>query len=166
MSIALVAWATAQGAGGAETFQKSIVPFLASHCADCHDGTTQKGDFRVDTLGPEFAKGDAAKRWEKVFDRVASGEMPPKKKARPAQAETTALLGWLEAQLTPEGARHHAAEGRAQRRRLNRIEYENTLRDLLGADVCVVALLPEDGTAHGFSTVDEALTLSAVQMEK
>ena len=147
-------------------FQRTIVPFLEAHCADCHDETTQKGNFRVDTLTPGFTAGDSANRWEKVFDRVASGEMPPKKKARPPQTETALLLDWTGGELRAEGARHYAADGRAQRRRLNRVEYENTLRDLLGADLRVAALLPEDGTAHGFSTVDEALTLSAVQMEK
>ena len=164
--ICLVVAAPVVVAAETSAFQQSIAPFLEAHCADCHDDTTAKGNFRVDDLAPEFAKADSAKRWEKVFDRVANGEMPPKKKARPPQSETTALLGWVEAQLKTEGARRHATEGRAQRRRLNRIEFENTLRDLLGADIRVAAQLPEDGTAHGFSTVDEALTLSGVQMEK
>ncbi|MEQ2006379.1 MAG: DUF1592 domain-containing protein [Limisphaerales bacterium] len=147
-------------------FQRHIAPFLKGHCADCHDADEQKGNFRVDTLAPDMAKADSVKQWEKLFDKVASGEMPPKKRTRPPQSETTALLTWIETGLKTEGARRQATEGRAQRRRLNRIEFENTLRDLLGADIRVAGQLPEDGTSHGFSTVDEALTLSGVQMEK
>ncbi len=167
----MIAAAFAGGGGAASLaeapdFQKAIAPFLENHCADCHDADKPKGNFRVDDLAPDFASAASAKRWEKIFDRVANGEMPPKKKARPPEAEATALLKWTEKQLQAEGARRHATEGRAQRRRLNRTEYENTLRDLLGADIRVAADLPEDGTAHGFNTVDEALTLSAVQMEK
>ncbi|MDQ3622682.1 MAG: DUF1592 domain-containing protein [Verrucomicrobiota bacterium] len=165
-ALVFAAFAGAVAAVEPDVFQHAIAPFLEEHCADCHDADEQKGKFRVDNLTPELGNPDAVRRWEKLFDRVANGEMPPKKKARPPQAGTTALLGWVGEQLKSEGARRYATEGRAQRRRLNRIEYENTLRDLLGADVQVAALLPEDGTSHGFSTVDEALTLSAVQMEK
>ncbi len=164
--ICLVLAAPIAVAADSSAFQKAIAPFLETHCADCHDDTTQKGNFRVDILAPDLEKADSLKHWEKVFDRVASGEMPPKKKARPPLSESAALLGWIETQMKAEGEKRHATEGRAQRRRLNRIEFENTLRDLLGADIRVAAQLPEDGTAHGFSTVDEALTLSGVQMEK
>ncbi len=147
------------------TWEQAVTPFLETHCAGCHDTDTQEGGFRVDTLGPEFADREGAARWEKVFDKVARGEMPPKRKRRPPEAETTSLLNWVGAGLKAEGVRRHRAEGRSQRRRLNRAEYENTLRDLLGVDVKVAGLLPEDGRAHGFDTVDEALSLSAVQME-
>ncbi len=165
-ALALVAPVSAAETVRTDFFTQSIAPFLETHCADCHDADAPKGKFRVDDLAPEFAKADSARRWEKIFDRVANGEMPPKKKARPPQSETTALLGWVGTQLKSEGARRYASEGRSQRRRFNRIEFENTLRDLLGADIRVAAQLPEDGTSHGFSTVDEALTLSGVQMEK
>jgi mono/diheme cytochrome c family protein len=151
---------------GPDVFERTVAPFLETHCVGCHDEALQEGDFRVDTLGPGFEDREDAARWEKVFDRVSRGEMPLKRKRRPSPAEAASLLDWVNTGLKDEGLRRHRSEGRAQRRRLNRSEYENTLRDLLGADVRVASLLPEDGRVHGFDTVDEALSLSAVQMEK
>ncbi len=146
--------------------ENSVGTFFQTHCVRCHDATTQEGGFRADTLTKNsFASSDAG-AWEKVFDKVSSDEMPPKDEVRPFESETKSVLDWIGTQLTQEGQLRYANQGRAQRRRLNRIEFENTLRDLLHADIRVTAQLPEDGTSHGFSTVDESLTLSGVQMEK
>ncbi len=163
---ATLALAGAAPAADPPDVKRSVAPFLETHCAACHDADTEEGGFRVDTLGTAFADRAEAARWGRVFDQVASGAMPPKRKPRPAPAEASALLDWVGAGLRAEAATRYRAEGRAGRRRLNRVEYENSLRDLLGADVRVAALLPEDGRAHGFDTVDEGLSLSAVQMEK
>lgn len=167
----LVAIALAVPANAIETpqtdpFTESVKPFLDNHCASCHSGEDAEAKFRVDTLSSEIATADLLKAWEKIFDRVAKDEMPPKDETRPPKKDTETAIKWIGSQLTLEGDRRHASQGRTQRRRLNRIEFENSLRDLLGANIQVAAQLPEDGTSHGFSTVDEALTLSGVQVEK
>lgn len=160
-SVFLAASATA-----ASGFQTTLKPFFEQHCASCHDDVTQEAGFSVEALKPDFSDRATAHRWERVYDQIASGEMPPKKKARPPEADRSAVLDWIGGQFKAEAAQRYAAEGRAQRRRLNRNEHENTLRDLFDAEIRIASLLPEDGRAHGFDTVDEALSMSTVQMEK
>src|SRR5215471_9563636 len=105
--------------------------FLTAHCLECHSGKKPKGDFSVENLVAEF--GDAAnrERWLAVQKRVKAGEMPPKGRPRPAEKDVRALSGWIEA----EAAAAVRAHGRTVVRRLNRVEYENTVRDLLGLPV-------------------------------
>ena len=124
--------------------------FFEQHCFDCHDATEKKGGFDLDALKTNFADAENFGRWVKVHDHIESGEMPPKKKERPAAAEKVATLKWLrESLLAADGARRGTG-GRAMMRRLNRTEYENTLRDLLGLPALEVAdLLPEDGRVLG-----------------
>ncbi len=162
----LATFATHATAADSAEFSKTLKPFLAKHCTECHDAETTKGDLRLDTLTPEL--GDAKKFaiWERVFDKVARGEMPPKKKARPAQNELKPAMEWLRGQLHQTSAAKQTAEGRVVFRRLNRVEYENTIRDLLAIDTPLKELLPEDNAAHGFDNVGAALDVSSVLMER
>ena len=104
--------------------EKSAGTFFQTHCVICHDATTQEGGFRVDALTKNSFESSDAAAWEKVFDKVASDQMPPKDEVRPSDSETKALLGWIRTQLIKDGQRRYASQGRAQRRRLNRIEFE------------------------------------------
>jgi Protein of unknown function (DUF1587)/Planctomycete cytochrome C len=156
-------------AGPAARGAESPLPraFLENHCTECHDAAEQKGGLDFGALSPDLADPVAFARWVKVHDRIESGEMPPKKKSRPAEAERApALRGLRDALLAAEGARF-AAEGRTGLRRLTRGEYENTVRDLL--DLPGLALkgdLPPDGSAHGFDTNADALDLSHVNLAR
>ena len=140
--------------------------FLQKHCFECHDADTQKGKVRLDNLAPDFTSPASAEMWGRVFAQLEKREMPPKKKAQPGDAERQAVLDWLGRELRVATAARLQAEGRVALRRLNRFEYQNTLHDLLGIEVNVMELLPEDGAAHGFDKVSSALTLSPVQVEK
>ena len=140
--------------------------FLQKHCFECHDADTQKGKVRLDNLPADFAAHASAETWGKVFVQLERREMPPKKKSQPSDAERQAVLDWLGPQLRAAVAARQQAEGRVALRRLNRFEYQNTMHDLLGIEVNLMELLPEDGSAHGFDKVSSALTLSPVQVEK
>ncbi len=141
--------------------------FIEQHCAGCHDDVEKKGglDLTALALNPSDAKNFAT--WVKVHDRVQAGEMPPKKKARPAAGELEKFLGTLATTLTQAERAVVANEGRATRRRLNRYEYENALRDLLQAPwLQVKDSLPEDGEAFRFNKVGDALDVSHVQLQR
>src|SRR5690606_30897740 len=95
------------------------------------------------------------------------GEMPPKDKRQPAPAELSRFLGGLAGSLTAVEGEKLAREGRATRRRLNRTEYENALRDILNAPwIQVKEQLPEDGEAFRFNKVSSALDVSHVHMAR
>ncbi|MFO0808774.1 MAG: DUF1592 domain-containing protein [Gemmataceae bacterium] len=139
-------------------------PFLDKHCTACHDADTKKGNLDLTAL--PFDAGTFAK-WVTIHDRAATGEMPPKGEPRPPAAELDTFTNALAAKLTAAERERTAAEGRATRRRLNRAEYEATLRDLLALPYLQVkAFLPEDGEAHGFNKVGEALDVSHVQVAR
>ena len=139
---------------------------LQKHCFECHDADTQKGKLRLDTLAVDFSSPSTAETWGRVFSQLEKREMPPKKKAQPSDAERQAMLDWLGRELRAAIAARQNAEGRVALRRLNRFEYQNTMRDLFGIEANLMELLPEDGSAHGFDKVSSALTLSPVQVEK
>ena len=140
----------------------AIQPFLDHHCMDCHDADVKKGGLDLAALSTDGADPAAHKKWVRVFDRVTAGEMPPKKKPRPAADEMTAFTTALAADLSAI----HAAQKGTVLRRLNRREYQNTINDLLGIEVEVMSRLPEDGRAHGFDNIGEALSISGVQMQR
>jgi hypothetical protein len=141
--------------------------FLETHCYSCHNDRAKKGGLDLTSLKFDLTKPDNFARWLKVHDRLESGEMPPGKKDRPPAAETAAALKSLAGLLVKAEQARLAGEGRTAVRRLTRVEYENTVRDLL--DLPGIALqgeLPADGTAHGFDNNSEALDISHVNMAK
>jgi len=139
--------------------------FLETHCFDCHDAETKKGGLDLTTLKEDMDDPGAFAAWVKVHDRVREGEMPPPKKKRPPAEEAQALLKALDANLRAANVAQQAQEGRALARRLNRDEYQNTLRDLLGVAKDYRPLLPEDGRAHGYDKVGSALSVSAEHLQ-
>src|SRR5262249_37401483 len=147
-------------------YETLVRPFLDQHCAGCHGKEKPKGKFRVDELGPDFAGKANRQKWQTVLKRVKAGEMPPKQKPRPPQDQIQALTGWIAGQVQTAEVALKKVQGRTVLRRLNRAEYENTLRDLLGVPVDVKDLLPPDIAAHGFDNVGEALHVSSFLMEK
>jgi hypothetical protein len=145
----------------------SPTAFLETYCFDCHDAEKQKGGLDLTALKPEFATPENFARWVKVYDRIETGEMPPKKKERPPAAETRALMTWLHGALVEAERPRLEAGARTALRRLTRAEYENTIRDLF--DLPGIPLqngLPEDGMVHGFDKNSDALDLSHVNLAK
>jgi hypothetical protein len=139
--------------------------FLEKHCVDCHGADDPKGGLNLVGLKPDFADPRTFATWTKIHDRVQDGEMPPKKKRPPSREEIDVFLTSLSSPLTAADRKRESAEGRSTWRRLNRYEYENSLRDLLGAPwLQIKEMLPEDGEAHRFNKVGDALDISHVQM--
>ena len=141
--------------------------FFKAHCVECHDADTKKGNLDLTALKPNFADAENFARWVKVHDRIESGEMPPKKKARPPAKDTAVVVKGLRESLLAAEQAKLAGTGRTGLRRLTRAEYENTLRDLF--DMPGIALqgnLPADGSAHGFDKNSDALDISHVNLAK
>ncbi|HEX3133916.1 MAG TPA: DUF1592 domain-containing protein [Planctomycetota bacterium] len=158
-----------QAADASSEFERTVKPFLAAHCTDCHGEKKQKGDFRIDTLARDFVNPAVAGHWAEMMDRMNSGDMPPKKEARPKPEEIARVADWITAQLTEGEAARQASEGeKVSFRRLSREEYRNTVRDLLGItyDVADPTGLPEDPDWQGFERIGSVLTVSPAHIEK
>ena len=160
LSAALVAVVSPRAAAGSGAIRGQIEPFLEEHCFDCHDDELSEGDLNLYDLDFEPDKPGNFRLWERVFDRVESGEMPPKKKKRPAQGELANFLKTIGGPLLEADQKDRAARGRVNVRRLTRREYEHSMHDLLGIDIPLQELLPEDPATHGFETVASGQQLS------
>jgi Protein of unknown function (DUF1592)/Protein of unknown function (DUF1588)/Protein of unknown function (DUF1587)/Protein of unknown function (DUF1595)/Protein of unknown function (DUF1585)/Planctomycete cytochrome C len=141
--------------------------FLDANCSDCHDADERKGGFNFEQLDAKHAGPDQLGLMVRLFDRTLGGEMPPKKKPQPTPEERKAFLVDLGTTLLAKETELAGASGRTSVRRMNRTEYENTLRDLLGLPLLrVKESLPEDGQQFGFDKVAGALDISHIQMTK
>lgn len=141
---------------GAATPAK-LKPFLNRYCSDCHNATTQEGELNLAALRFDVAGRD---RWITIFDRAKAGEMPPKGEKRPDSKHLAAFLATLSQALDDSFDAEHKKLGRVRSRRLTRVEYENTMHDLLGIDIPLQNFLPEDTYSHGFANVAKAQQVS------
>ena len=137
-------------------------PFQTKYCYECHANGAHEGGLEITKL--EWNLNDEATfdRWLRVFDRVDGGKMPPADSKQPSEEERTLFIKSLSNSLTLA----HSRTKETVRRRLNRREYSNTLNDIFGTDLDLVALLPEDGRSHEFDNVGESLSVSMVQLER
>lgn len=154
--IAITLFAATEIASG----QTGLSPFFEQHCLDCHSGDEPEGGLNLQTPSTDLADAEVRRSLVHLYDRVAAGEMPPKSADQPAAQSKAKFLKMLADSLT------HAdlASREVTLRRLNRTEYENTVRDLFGIYVDVSRLLPDDAAEQGFDTTGSALSLSAEQM--
>lgn len=138
---------------------------LEAHCQACHGPEKQKGKFRVDDLPLLIADLPTAERWQKVLNALNSGEMPPEEEKQPEAGAKTDFLDDLSNMMVTARKSLSDQHGTIALRRLNRREYRNTLRDLLGVEMDV-SELPSDTGGAGFDTVGANLFLTGNQFEQ
>lgn len=144
------------------SFESLVVPYIERNCNGCHSAELASGNLDLAAFQTvESVDGDP-ERWEKIARRMDAGEMPPASVTvdRPGREETAAVVAWIQSRISRPGRPRLAA------RRLNRTEYNNTVRDLLGLDLQPANDFPQDDSAYGFDNIAEALTMSPLLMEK
>ena len=139
--------------------------FLEDHCKQCHGPEKQKGKFRVDDLPFAIQDLQNAERWQKILNSLNSGEMPPEEEQQPDRTRKADFLEELAHVMVVARRNLSDQKGAIVLRRLNRREYRNTLRELLGADINV-SELPSDTGTGSFDTVGSNLFISANQIEQ
>lgn len=154
----------------ADVFQDKVRPFIENHCLECHDASTARAGFRIDLLGSDFANGNTADLWKEVMDKINSGQMPPKTKDRPDAKEAFAVASWVAGKLRETETAAQGAGGRVPMRRMNRVEYANTVRDLFSLEENfarrIEKELPADGKVGGFDRGAASLFMDEGQLEK
>ncbi len=133
----------------APTFTKDVVPFLAKHCYACHGNGKHRGDLSLDKYKDDEALQKDRKVWDNVLQMIRNGEMPPKERKRPDAAEVEAVLLNIEGVLANIDCTRGRNAGRVTLHRLNRVEYNNTIRDLVGVDFKPAADFPNDDVGYG-----------------
>ena len=162
--VASLARAEEAPAGNGSGFDARVKPFIAAHCVSCHSGEEPKGDLDLAALG-EASLGSQNAEWGKIVERTRKGSMPPKARPRPPADEIREFTGWIESRL-PRLDCDGADPGRVTLRRLNRAEYRNTIRDLLGVDFQPAEDFPSDDVGYGFDNIGDVLSLSPILLEK
>jgi hypothetical protein len=145
-------------------FHDSIVPILETHCYECHGDGYDKGKVAFDRLETDAAIMDAD-LWLRVLNNTRAGLMPAEQKPRLSATEQATLERWIKGRVFAIDAAN-PDPGRVTVRRLNRTEYRNTIRDLMGVDFNTEVEFPPDDTGYGFDNIGDALTLSPMLLEK
>src|SRR5436190_5943208 len=148
-----------------DEFQKSVMPVLSARCTGCHNSRLKIGNLNLEQFRDGHPAVAQPEVWKKVRDRIAAGTMPPAPTAAPPAAERAAVIGWIDGLL---GRAESAVvdPGRVTARRLNRTEYNNTIRDLLGVTIRAADEFPIDDSGYGFDNIGDVLSVSPLLMEK
>lgn len=142
-----------------------VPTFLKTYCIDCHGPKKQKGDFRVDVLKVSTTAADA-ENWQLVLDNLHLGEMPPEDAKQPKTTEVEVITAWIQAELVRAASVLKGTGGEVVLRRLNRVEYQNTIADLFDVHGDFTSGFPDDILDHGFDNNGAALMLSAAQVQE
>ncbi|MCE9529155.1 MAG: DUF1592 domain-containing protein [Planctomycetales bacterium] len=151
----------------AQQWEKQIQPLMAKYCYDCHGGAKTEGDLSLVEFKNPAQILKERKRWNVLLQKVDTGAMPLEEaKLHPSKEERKAIVDWLAAALTDVDCSGSPDPGRVTLRRLNRREYRNTIRDLVGVDYEPSREFPGDDTGYGFDNIGDVLSLPPVLMEK
>ncbi len=167
LALALPGTTRAATAPALADFQRDAAPFIEKHCIECHGGKSTKGYLDLKKID----RADAAilknrKVWMNALTQVGSGEMPPKKRTRPTLEEIEKFTASVELAFERAELAAPPDPGRITVRRLNRNEYNNTVRDLLGADFNATEDFPPDEIGNGFDNIGDVLTVSPLLTER
>jgi hypothetical protein len=148
------------------SYTEDLQPFIKQYCGDCHSNGSQEGDFAFD----RYASLNAIKKdrgiWTKVLRLIELGAMPPAAATQPSSEERQKAAEWLNHQLFFVDCAAEQNPGRVTLRRLNRTEYNNTIRDLLGVDFKPAKDFPSDDVGYGFDNIGDVLTVPPLLVEK
>src|SRR5881396_2104084 len=145
-------------------FQARIKPLLGKYCFGCH-GEKKKGDLDLRVYTDEASVLRDRKTFAKVVKNLQAHEMPPEKKPQPTPEERELIAAWIQAEIFKCDC-DHPDPGRVTIRRLNRAEYNNTIRDLVGVDFQPADDFPADDSGYGFDNIGDVLSLPPVLLEK
>ena len=143
-----------------------VFTFVKKNCVACHNATVTNGDVNLAAFETAQSFDESRETWERVVGKIKTGEMPPPAMKKPPAADTLAFTKYLEGEFARQDRTAKPDPGRVTARRLNRTEYNNTVRDLLGVDIRPADNFPNDEAAFGFDNIGDALTLSPVLLEK
>ena len=163
--VVLVPGLVSAGDAVREDFGQHVQPVLEDYCYSCHGGGIKKGGVALEGLETDQARLSDPKLWGAVLKNVRAGLMPPAGKPRPSKEELRVLEDWIKSGafgIDP----NDADPGFVTVRRLNRVEYRNTIRDLVGVDFDATAEFPPDDSGHGFDNIGDVLTMSPLLLEK
>jgi hypothetical protein len=166
LAVALLVGAPTAAWGGDDSpFVKRVEPILFDYCYDCHGDGMRRGNLAFDSYSSESELMTDHDLWLAVLKNVRAGVMPPRNRPQPNADELATLEEWIKSEAFGIDE-ENPDPGRVTVRRLNRVEYRNTIRDLMGYDYNTLEEFPPDDTGYGFDTIGDALMVSPMLLEK
>ena len=148
-----------------DSFSKDILPMVKQYCGGCHG--VKEGSAGISLLA-YHSTADVLKsrsEWERVAENTSNGHMPPMGMPQPTKAQREQMAAWIESTLS-NAACDVKDPGHITMRRLNRDEYNNTVRDLTGVDSHPADAFPNDDVGYGFDNIGDVLSMSPILLEK
>ncbi len=150
----------------AQTFAQNVKPLLTQTCRGCHNEKLASGGLDVSAFADPASLTLKREGWELILDKLRSGEMPPAGVPKPPPEKIEGLVTFIEAEFNKADRNTKPDPGRVVSHRLNRNEYSNTIRDLLGVTFRAEEEFPADDASFGFDNIGAALTVSPTLMQK
>lgn len=139
---------------------------LTKYCYDCHTGDKAEGGVRVDFLAADGQLESHIELVDKIILVLKEQQMPPADAEQPEDADRVKTIEWIEQRLREFDCGSASRPGRVTMRRLNKTEYNNTIRDLTGLDLQLANNFPSDDVGNGFDNIGDVLSLPPILMEK
>ena len=155
-----------EGLAEPDALQAVIRPIVTRYCTTCHGPSRPKGGLDLSKLTDETATRPRRRTLERIREYVEGGIMPPEGSPQPTPEEAAQLSNWIKAALKRDDRGTPTNPGRVTIRRLNRVEYNNTIRDLVGVDFRPADDFPSDDVGYGFDNIGDVLSLPPVLMER
>ncbi len=153
-------------AADTNTFDTTVKPVLTKSCYPCHNDRLASGSLNLQQYNSPASIEPGRDQWERIVQKLRTGEMPPKGLPKPSLETVNAFIATVKQEFERVDRATPADPGRVTARRLNRVEYSNTVRDLLAVDFRADKDFPTDDSGHGFDNIGDVLTISPVLMEK
>ena len=147
-------------------YAADVGPFFDLYCRDCHEGETAEAGLDLSTYDSVESIQSNRERWVQVFDRIRVNSMPPADAEQPPDGERERVTAWLDHALFYVDCGQAPDPGRVTIRRLNRTEYNNTIRDLVGVDFKPADDFPSDDVGYGFDNIGDVLSIPPLLVEK
>ena len=147
-------------------FSTTVQPFFARNCYTCHSGEHAVANLNLASFSSEVVATGQPELWQRVLEKLSTGKMPPPGLPTPPKADVEQVTAWIEALLGHDARQREPEPGRVTARRLNRVEYNNTVRDLLGVAARPADEFPVDDSGYGFDNNGDVLSVSPLLMEK
>ena len=149
------------------SFSREGTTFLKQFCFDCHSGDEAAAELALDAFTDNRSLIENRDVWDRVLDMLTTGQMPPSDSDhQPTLEASDAFVAHIEAIFEHADRTAKPDPGRITVRRLNKVEYKNTVRDLLGVDFDPTENFPADDVGHGFDNIGDVLTMSPLLMER
>lgn len=165
LTVGPVARARAQASTDA-AYVKQVRPLLETYCFDCHADAGAEADLQLQPFTTVAQVRDGRATWLKVLAQLRAQHMPPADSDQPTAEERKLLVEWIDRTVNTVDCSGPVSPGRVTLRRLNRHEYRNTVRDLLGIDFQPAEDFPADDVGYGFDNIGDVLSLPPLLMEK